>query len=115
LTIGTLIVVGGYSDFEIVEKLSSINLKAWLICLESDTISDPGTKHHLRALHKVVHAVLQPGHKCFLIDEVEVDFLICCNLYPNVPSDKVDLPSHVIEFMVLYPETCFFMDFEEQY
>lgn len=97
-----------------MEILPGVDLKSWLVGLKGNTISYSCTKHHLGALHKVEHAILQLGHERLLVDLIEVDFLIGGNLDSNVASNEVDLTSHVVEFVVKLPETCLFVDFEEK-
>ena len=73
--------------------LSGIDLNTRLVGLECNTISNSRSEHHLRALHKVVHTILQLWHKCLFIDEIEVNSLISNNLDSNITSNEVDLTS----------------------
>ena len=65
---GPLVVFGGHRNLEVVEVFTGVNLESRLVSLEGDTVSDPGTEHHLRALHEVVHAILHGGHESLLVN-----------------------------------------------
>lgn len=93
---------------------SSVDSEIFLTSLVADSESYSTPEHHLRAFHKVIHTVLQCWHKCFLINHIEVDHLIRNDLDSNVASDKVDLTSHFINFVVLGPLVCLGVYFEEQ-
>ena len=82
--------------------VSPKNIKLPLIWLVSNTIFDSATKHHLTALHVVVHHVLEVRHQSLCIHNVEIDQVICSDLDPDVPFDEVDEPSHFY-FVVLNP------------
>jgi len=82
--------------------LSSINIKAALIRLESYTISHFWAKHHLAAVHEVEHYVFQFGLKRFFINEIEINLIIRGNLDSNISFDVVDKTSNV-NVVVLNP------------
>jgi hypothetical protein len=44
---------------EIVFVLPSVDINALVICLVSDSIFHFATKHHLRAIHEILHGVLE--------------------------------------------------------
>ena len=54
----------GESDLKIMIGFSYPDVKVWLIRLERNAISNHWAKHHLRAVHEVIHHVLDPGQKC---------------------------------------------------
>ena len=86
-----------------MEILPSIDLESGLVGLERDTVSYFGTEHHLGALHKVVHAILKLWHECLLVDKIEIDSIVRGHLDPNVTFDKVNLASHFLKLVILFP------------
>jgi hypothetical protein len=76
-------------------KLPGINIKALLIGLVSNAIPHFTTKHHLITSHEIKHHVIKLGHKCFLVNEIEVDHVICGYLNTNISLDEVDVASGV--------------------
>jgi len=94
--------------------LSSVDLETRLVHFIGNSKSDLGTKHHVRAFHVVIHGVFQSGLKRFLVNEVEIDQLICHDLNPNISSYEVDITSHVRQLFVLGPEPGFFVNLEEK-
>ena len=54
----TLVVFGIRVNLEVVIVFTSVDLEAWLISLVGDTESNSGSKHHLGALHGVIHDIL---------------------------------------------------------
>jgi hypothetical protein len=97
-----------------MKVLSGVNRQAWLVGLVCDTEPDTSSKHHHRALHVIVHHVLQFRLKGLLINNEEVNLFISNNLNPYVAPNEIDLPSHVIKSFVLCPEASFDIDLEEQ-
>ena len=97
-----------------MKVLPCVDLEAWLICFVGNTIADSGTKHHLGALHEVVHHVFKSWLKRLLIDEIEINFLIGCDLYSHVSANEIDLTSHLLELVILLPVACFFINFEKE-
>lgn len=73
-----------------MRELSGANTKVFLIGLERDTIFDCRAKHHLGALHKVVHAVLEAGHVILRVDEVEENLLRSSYLNPFISFNEVN-------------------------
>jgi hypothetical protein len=90
-------------NLEVMVEFSSVNLNTRLICFECDTISYSCSKHHLRALHKVVHAIFKLWHKSLFIDKVEVDSLISNHLDPNIASNEINLSSSLWQNVVPLP------------
>jgi hypothetical protein len=78
-----------------VHILTLIDIKASLILLVGDRVSFHCTDHHLIAHHVIVHNIFQSWLKSLLINEVEVDQLVCCDLDPNVTSNEIDETSNV--------------------
>lgn len=54
----TLVIFGIGVDLEVVVVFTSVDLEARLISLICDSESNSGTKHHLGALHGVIHDIL---------------------------------------------------------
>lgn len=106
-------VLGSDRDFEVVIELSTVNRESRLISLEGDTKSYFGSKHHHRAIHVVVHDILQRRFKGLLINHEEEDVLIRTNLYPDVASNEIDLPSHIFLLVIHFPKASFLIDFEK--
>ena len=86
--------------------LSAVNFEAPLIGLVADAESNSFTKHHLVALHVVVHAVFQLGQESIPVDDIEVNQFFRCNLNSNITFDEKDEALDP-KFMVLLPR-CFF-------
>ena len=110
----SLIVLGGDGNFEVVEILSGVNLEPRLVCLEGNSVKHSSTEHHLRASHKVVHAILKSWNECLLVDYVEVNSLISSDLDSNIASNEVNLSSHLLEPVILLPEASLLINFEEE-
>jgi hypothetical protein len=83
--------------------LTRIYHKSWLILPIRDAKSLQRTEHHLGCLHEIKHHVLQLRHQRLLIDDVKVYLVFANNLDPNVSFDKIDLPSRIVEFIILVP------------
>ena len=83
------------TDSKVVHVLSLVDVEASLVLLKGDGVSFHGTNHHLIAHHIVVHDVLKCWFKGLLINEVEVDELICGNLNPHIASDEIDESSYI--------------------
>lgn len=94
--------------------LTSVDLEAWLVNLKRNTIADTSTKHQLRALHEVVHYVLQLRHEGLFVDEIKVDALSCSYLNSDVAFDKEDLTTEIVKCEVVGPQACFLIDFKEE-
>ena len=95
-----------YLNPKIVHILSAINFEAPLISLVADAKSNSFTKHHLVALHVVVHAVFQLGQESFPVDYIEVYQFFCCDLNSYITFDEKDEALDP-QFMILLPG-CFF-------
>ena len=85
-----------------MHELSSIDGEGLLIGFVSDTISDPGTKHHLVASHEIEHDVLESWLESLWVNQIEVYLVISGHLDPFVTFDEVDEASHV-NLVVLFP------------
>ena len=79
-----------------------IDLKIFLVCLICDAISDLGSKHHLVAVHEVVHDIFESWYKCDGVDKVEVNFFVGGNLDSLISFDEVD-ESAVLKRMIIRP------------
>lgn len=78
-----------------------------LTCFESDTVFDSGAEHQGRAVDEIVHDVFELWEQRDFVYQIEVNFAFCCDLDSNVTSDKEDIASHVIDFVILYPFSLF--------
>ena len=85
-----------------MHELSLEDTEAPLVGLVGDTIPDPAPEHHLVAFHVVVHYILQLWHQGFLVNEEEVDYILCGHLDPHVALDVEDEAS-VLQLVVLNP------------
>lgn len=88
-----------------MQILSLVNLELRFHCFIGYCVFDSGPKHHLGAVHVVVHNILKRGDKSLFVDQEEVDMGICGHLNPHIPFDEVNLPSHFGKPMVLLPLT----------
>lgn len=66
--------------YEVVFVFSSVNFKTFLVSLVSNTISHFWAKHHLVALHEIIHHSFKCWHECLLIYHVEIYLIIGCHL-----------------------------------
>lgn len=82
--------------------LSSKNIKTLLILLVRNAIANLAAKHHLVALCKIVHRILQFRHIRLLINKVKVNHLVGGDLDSNVTFDEVDETTH-LDLMVEAP------------
>ena len=83
-------------------KISAENIKSCLISFIGYTISYFWSKHHLRALHKVVHHCFQARLISFLVNVIEENLFWCCHLHSNVTL-YMKYKSLVLKFMVKLP------------
>ena len=65
-----------------------VDVKTFLVSFICDAVPDPSAEHHLVAAHVVIHDVLQLRHESFLVDEEEVDPIICGHLDSNIALDE---------------------------
>ena len=86
--------------------LFAVDSEAFLVSLESDSISDSGAKEHLSAAHEVAHYILWNGHECFLANEVEIDSVLGDYLNPGVSFHKC-CKAFLIDHMVVLPSPLF--------
>ena len=82
--------------------LSGVDVEILLIGFERYTIFDGRPKHHLRALHKVVHAVFEFRHVVGEVDSVEEDLMIRCDLDSLIALNEVDKASY-LDVVILLP------------
>jgi hypothetical protein len=66
-----------------------VNDERPLVDLVGDSILYLGAKHHLRAVHVVEHHIVKSWFKGLLVNEVEVNLLVCCDLDSHIPFDVV--------------------------
>ena len=89
-------------DLKVMHRYPLIDVEAPFVLLVGDTVSDSTAKHHLGALHVVVHDVLEFRLKRLLVDEVKVNMLLVNHLDPDISFDEVDVASDV-KLAVLNP------------
>lgn len=92
--------------------LSSVDQETGLVRFVRDAVLYFRSKHHLRALHEIVHYIFKFRHASIFIDQVEVYLLVGSNLDPYVATDEKYLTS-VLHFVVLIPFACFFIYLEK--
>ena len=116
-TLGSFEILLIYGNFKIVLAFSPINCKTPLICFIGNTVTDFGSKHHLVAIHIVVHDIFKLRLQCFLIYFKELDLVIWCDLDSNI-AFYVEYQSTWLNAIILDPFTplCefFFFNFEKQ-
>ena len=83
-------------------ELSPMDVKTLLVGLVRDSVFDLGPKHHLRAVHEVVHHVFKLRHQRLPINDVEVDLGISGNLDSNVTLNVINEPAK-INLVVKHP------------
>jgi hypothetical protein len=94
-------------------EFSSVQIETWLIDLIRNSKSDFGSEHHLWTWHEIEHYILKLWLQCFLINKIEIDFFICGDLKSYVSFNEVNLPSDIIEPLILNPPIIlFFVLFE---
>jgi hypothetical protein len=99
-----------------VDVLGLEDRERFLTWLVGDTISDPGTDHHLDTFHVVAHHVLEIGHQGLLVYQVEVNLLIGTDLDPDVAANEVEeapLVNLGVEFPFALPCLVILDDSEE--
>jgi hypothetical protein len=98
-----------------VQVFSSESVERPLAIFVCHTIFNFGPDHHLDTVHEVVHDVVQGGLQGLRIYQVEIDFLVCTNLDPNVALDEVEEPTDGQSFIDLPFFLAFFvnLDLEE--
>ena len=79
------------------------NLDSWLINFIGNAVPDTRSKHNGGALNEVVHDIFEFWHEGLLVYQVEEYSALCSYLDPDVASDEVNLPTHVIDFVILHP------------
>lgn len=96
---------------------SSVDLETSLVGLESDTVANIPSKHHLSAVHVVVHGIFKFWLQRFFINQVEVDLIISGDLQPLVSLD-VEYHTSCMNEVILLPESSachiIHLDFEEE-
>lgn len=86
------------------------------------SILDFGAEHHLTATHEIVHHVIQARLKSLQINIIEVNFVVSCNLNPDISFDVVDESSNInaiklCPFLVVFSVrvVLVFNDFKKQH
>lgn len=86
--------------------LSSVDYKGFLIGLVSNTVSNFGAKHHLWAVHVIVHDILKGWLESFLVNKIKIDLVITSNLDSNISFNIINEASWV-DLLVQFPFTSF--------
>lgn len=93
--------------------LSPVDVEAPLAHLEGNSVPDSASKHHCAAAHVVVHDVLKGWFEGILVDKVEKDFLISCDLDPHVSLDVIDGTSDINGVILLpFPSASDFVHYD---
>jgi hypothetical protein len=95
-------------------EFSLVNLKVWLVCFKSYAVQSSWAKHHLWALHKIVHDVFKNWNQFFRINRKKVNFLICYHLKSSVSLNIINLSSHFWNFVIFSPFSGIFINFKEK-
>ena len=106
-----------YRGLNVVNIFSSVYFEALLASLVSNTVFDPTSKHHLRAVHVISHHIFKDGHVSFPVDEIEENLIGRCHLNSNVAFDIVDKPTNsnvMILFPLLFSRHQIFLLFEKE-
>jgi hypothetical protein len=90
------------SHHVLMEVLPSVYIEPDLSCFVRHTISAGGSIHHLTAVHEIVHAVFNDRHQSFLIDSIEVNQSLSCDLNLGVAFDEID-ETTFFNFVILFP------------
>ena len=77
------------TDLEVVNILRSKDIEAALVGLVSHTVPHFGPDHHLQAVHVVTHDILQLWLKSLLVDQVEINMVLCADLNTDISLDVV--------------------------
>ena len=85
-------------------ELSPVNIKRLLIGFVSDSVSYRFTKHHLRAIHEVLHHILKLRHQCLSVNDVKVDLVVSGNLNPLIACNVVNESTN-IDLVIAFPLT----------
>lgn len=92
-------------NLEVVEVLSGIYYKTWLVELVAYAKPHFGPEKHKSTFCKVVLNVLKGGHECDFVNDVVVNLLQGCDLDPDISLLVRYLAPHVIKAVVLFPLT----------
>jgi len=114
---GTFIIRVVRRQLEIVPVLSSVDVEVFLVLFESHALQHLASEHHLSALHKVVHCVLQSRYVSLRVHKVKVDFVICAHLDALVAFyevNKCSLVNRMVEFPFDFASHLVLSHFKEQ-
>lgn len=75
--------------------MSAVHIERFLVRLVSDAVANHAAEHHLSAIHEVEHYVLKYWLKSILVNQVEVDFVIGCDLDTLVSFNEVEEASEL--------------------
>ena len=92
----------GYFSDELVKILFPINIEADLPCFVCDAILSLWPKHHLTAVHEIVHAVLQSWQERLRVDNVKVYQIVSGDLNPDISLCVINEAS-MAQRVVLFP------------
>lgn len=66
-----------------------VNVESTSVCLVSDTVSNFASEDETTALHMVVHDILKDRSELFVVDEIEVNLFIGCDVYSDISFNEV--------------------------
>jgi hypothetical protein len=89
--------------------VTTVDHEALLVLLEEDARLDRLIKHHLRAVHIIVHAVLHGWHEGVLIHQVKLDSLCRNKLKSDVAFGEVNEPNGL--YIVVQGPFSYFSEF----
>jgi len=87
----------------LMEVLSSVNIESNLSCFVGDAVSASGPIHHLTAVHEIVHTVFNDRHESLLVDSIEVNQTLSCNLNLSIAFNEID-EATFFNFVILFPK-----------
>jgi hypothetical protein len=97
-----------------VKHLSLVDTKSFLTCFEHNAGPNLWTKHHLGAVHVVIHDILKSWLTSVLVDHEEENLFVSGYLDSHIAFDKIDFSAHVLQSVVFSPHTSFKINFEEK-
>lgn len=95
-----------------------VDFEASLALFVAATISHFTSKDETCALHEIVHDVFQLWLEVLVVDQVEVDLLVCGDVYSDIAFDEIE-HSFMMQCLIVRPsvDSCPFVhdSFEEEY
>lgn len=79
-----------------------MNIERFLIGFVGYSVLCILTKHHLRAVHEILHHVFKGWHQSLVVNRIEKHFSVRCDLYSGIAHDIV-YESSLINLMIFEP------------